>query len=327
MQINEREKLLNERRIKISCIVPAHNEEENIQPFVAALSKEIEKQTDHYEIIIVDDGSRDKTVQQVESHLLSEHVKLLVFSRNFGKEKALTAGIEHCSGDVAILIDADFQHPLETIPVFLEHWKKGDDMVYGIRNTRRSETWLKRKFTRLFYRLIRGMGEVKIPRDAGDFRLLDRCVIEALKQCPERNRFMKGLYAWVGFKSSAVVYQVKKRAAGTSSWHFMKLTNLALTGITSFSNLPLRIWGAIGVVVSSISFLCALFIITDTLIFGEDVPGYATLLVVVVFFGGLQILSIGILGEYISRIFLEAKQRPQYLIAKKRGFEPVSSDK
>lgn len=313
---------LKNRDIFISCIVPVYNEEAVIAQFIDELSHMLQSLTTRFEIIIIDDGSVDTTIDKVNAAATNYgHVKLLALSRNFGKEVALTAGLEHCRGDIAILLDADFQHPLETLPRFLSHWADGYDMVYGVRAGRESESYLKRNFARLFYWVMKKITKIDIPSNAGDFRLIDRCVINALKQFPERTRFMKGLYAWVGFNKIAVPFEVHERAAGKSSWGFMRLTELAITGITSFSDIPLRIWGLVGFLISLISFIYALYIVTTTLIYGTDLPGFPTLVVAIMFLGGIQLLSVGILGEYIARIFTEVKQRPQYLLRIKKGFD------
>jgi len=253
--------------------------------------------------------------------LNNPHIKLVGLSRNFGKEIALTAGLDHASGDVVVLLDADFQHPTDLLSNFLEQWANGFDMVYGMRIDRESESYLKRNFARVFYWLMQKLTNIDLPNNAGDFRLMDRKVVNALKHFPERSRFMKGLYAWVGFKKIGVPYQVKDRKAGKSSWGFSRLAELAITGITSFSDVPLRIWGFIGFVISFISLLYAIYIAIVTLIYGADLPGFPTLAVAIMFFGGIQLLSIGILGEYIARIFTEVKQRPRYLIQMKAGFD------
>lgn len=305
----------------ISCVVPIHNESIIIAEFITALQTQLQALTQHFEIIIVDDGSQDDSTTCVMKHPQQDHLKLISFSRNFGKEIALTAGLEHSSGDVVILIDADFQHPLELIPIFLKSWAEGYDMVYGVRNDRADESFLKRNLSDLFYKLMAKITRLDVPKNAGDFRLLDRKVVNALISIQERSRFMKGLYAWVGFKSLAIPFDVPKRRSGKSSWGFNHLTELAITGITSFSNVPLRVWSIVGVFISFIAFLYALYIITVTLIFGADVPGFATTMVAIIFFGGIQLLSIGIMGEYIARIFNEVKQRPKYIIAKKHGFD------
>jgi glycosyltransferase involved in cell wall biosynthesis len=307
------------RKVFISVVVPVYNEADGIAHFVSELKVFLNKQSDHYEIILVEDGSSDESATVIKT-LLSDQVKWLGFSRNFGKEAALTAGLHHATGDVVLLIDADFQHPFKTAEAFFEKWIAGYDMAYGVRKNRQDESLIKRKVTHLFYSLIGKISKIPIPTDAGDFRLLDRRVVDALNAYNEQSRFMKGLYACVGFKSIAVPYEVELRTTGKSSFRIGKLFGLALTGIISFSDLPLRVWTWVGVLISSISFLYALWIVFDTLRYGVDLPGYPTLVVCILFFGGIQLLSIGILGEYISRIFQEVKKRPLYLIADSHGF-------
>lgn len=321
MLLEKRQSAIKDKSIHISCIVPVYNEAENIDLFFKQLHACLQKLTNQYEIIVVDDGSHDKTVEKVLSLPKEHSVKLLGLSRNFGKETALTAGLEHCSGDVAIIMDADFQHPFETLPQFLQHWSEGYDMVYGVREHRRNESAIKRNFAHLFYWLMTRITHIDIPNNAGDFRLMDRKVIDAMNRFQERTRFMKGLYAWVGFKNIAVPFEVQERAAGNSSWRFSRLTELAITGITSFSDIPLRVWGFIGFIVSLISLIYAIYFLTITLIYGADLPGFPSIIVAVMFLGGVQLLSIGILGEYIARIFTEVKQRPKYILDVKQGFD------
>ncbi|PCH57376.1 MAG: glycosyltransferase [Legionellales bacterium] len=306
----------------ISCIVPVHNEQGGVKKFLDALVEKLLGLTNKYEIIVVDDGSTDNTVKIItDLTSINNNIKLLKLSRNFGKEIALTAGLDHSSGDAVILIDSDFQHPLDLLPKFIAHWQQGYEMVYGVRTNRDDESLLKRVFTKCFYGLLRVITKVNITANAGDFRLLDRKVVQALNTCVERGRFMKGLYAWVGFKSIAVPFQVAKREIGKSSWNYGNLAELAITGITSFSNAPLRVWSLIGLSISAISFSYAMYLIYHTIRYGVEVPGYASIMVAVMFFGGVQLLSIGILGEYIARIFNEVKQRPKYLISEKLGFK------
>ncbi len=305
----------------ISCVVPVYNEAAVIEAFIERLQAQLRGLTQRFEIIVVDDGSRDATVAKLINMPKAYQVKLLGLSRNFGKEVALTAGLEHATGDVAIILDADFQHPIEMIPVFLQHWAAGYDMVYGTRKNRESESYLKRHFAHTFYWVMKKITRIDMPDNAGDFRLLDRKIIDAIKQFKERTRFMKGLYAWVGFKKIGVPYVVEDRAAGKSSWGYAKLTELAITGIASFSDVPLRVWGFIGFVISLISLIYAIYIVTVTMLFGADLPGFPTLIVAIMFLGGVQLLSIGILGEYIARIFTEVKQRPHYLLHLKSGFD------
>jgi len=322
MSIEEhRLSILRNKSIYISCIVPVFNEEAVVCKFIEALHGVLQQLTDRFEIIIIDDGSRDQTINLVRDIAQEYNVKLLGLSRNFGKEIALTAGLEHSSGDVAIILDADFQHPLEMIPEFLQYWSQGFDMLYGVRTTRESESYIKRKFANLFYWLMQKITKINIPNNAGDFRLLDRKIINALREFPERTRFMKGLYAWVGYPSIGIPFEVKDRAAGESSWRFSKLTELAITGITSFSDVPLRVWGLIGFFISLFAMIYAIYVVTVTLIYGADLPGFPTLAVAIMFLGGIQLLSIGILGEYIARIFTEVKHRPKYLLHRKEGFD------
>lgn len=317
--MNLRQQALDDRTLFVSCVVPVYNEEAGVRAFVSNLEAVLKKVTDHYEILLIDDGSKDQTSLIIKENLLSATVKWIQFSRNFGKEVALTAGLHHAKGDVVILMDADFQHPFETIESFLTAWAQGYDMVYGVRADRQDEGFVKRQVTGLFYRLLSRLSKTPIPADAGDFRLLDRKVTEALNAYQEHSRFMKGLYADVGFRSLAVPYPVAKRQSGKSSFHLGRLFELALTGVISFSDLPLRVWSLVGLAISGIALIYAGFIIVDTLCYGADVPGYPTLIVCILFFGGIQLLSIGILGEYIARIFQEVKQRPLYIISDSHG--------
>jgi polyisoprenyl-phosphate glycosyltransferase len=321
---SSRLQLFEKKEVFISCVVPLYNEEANVIDFFTQLQAVLQSMTNTFEIIAVDDGSRDATVDKIRQLPSNYAVKLLGFSRNFGKESALTAGLLHSSGDVVIMLDADFQHPLDRLPVFLKEWSAGYDMVYGVRENRDNESRSKRGLTRVFYWLMAKMTQIDIPNNAGDFRLLDRKVVTALNHFKEHTRFMKGLYAWVGFKKIAVPYIVQDRAGGKSSWGFIKLAELAMTGITSFSNVPLRIWGLIGFVISTLSLIYALYIIGVTLLYGADLPGFPTLAAAIMFFGGIQLLSIGILGEYIARIFTEVKRRPNYIIDVQHGFESVN---
>jgi glycosyltransferase involved in cell wall biosynthesis len=321
MLIADRQQALQNRSLRISCIVPLYNEEAVVTAFFTELHKMLGTLTQHFEILAVDDGSHDTTVTKVAALPPSFKIKLLALSRNFGKENALTAGLEHADGDVVIILDADFQHPLPVIPQFLQQWALGYDMVYGEREHRNNESSAKRSFARLFYWLMAKITQIDIPNNAGDFRLLDRKVVTSINQLQERSRFMKGLYAWVGFKKIAVPFEVQERAAGSSSWGLRRLTELAITGITSFSDIPLRVWGWIGFIISAIALIYAIYIVTVTLLFGADLPGFPSLIVGIMFLGGIQLLSIGIMGEYIARIFNEVKQRPNYIVEKKYGFE------
>lgn len=317
----DRKAHLHNRQLFISCVVPLYNEAENVAAFFPQLIAMLQSLTNQFEIIAIDDGSIDQTVEKMLALTVLHPIKFISFSRNFGKEIALTAGIEHVKGDVTILIDADFQHPLTLLPAMVTAWANGHDMVYGVRNNRKNESRIKRSFTNLFYWLMLKITKINIPYNAGDFRLLDKKVIAALNKFEERSRFMKGLYAYVGFKTLAIAFDVQDRKAGKSGYRFGKLTELAITGITSFSDVPLRVWGIIGFIISFIALIYAIYIVTITLLFGADRPGFPSLIVAIMFLGGIQLLSVGILGEYIARIFTEVKRRPKYLVALKKGFE------
>lgn len=277
--------------------------------------------TSTFEILIIDDGSHDDTYETAIGFPQYFYIKALKLSRNFGKEAAITAGLEHASGNLIILMDGDCQHTTTTLPQFLARWREGYDMVYGVRKGREAEPAWKRYFSNWFYALMKNATSVPIIPDAGDFRLMDICVVNAINKLPERSRFMKGLYAWVGFKSIGCSYEVHDRHAGRSSFNFKRLTQLALTGIVSFSDIPLRVWGSIGAFLSLASIFYGLYILLRTLLNGVDVPGWSTITVGITFLGGIQLLSIGVLGEYIGRIFNEVKQRPIYIVSKKSGFD------
>jgi polyisoprenyl-phosphate glycosyltransferase len=297
----------------ISLVVPCYNEEEAVGPFFAAID---EKLADlNLELVFVDDGSRDATVALLKARAAQDRrVKIVVLARNFGKEPALSAGLDHCSGDVVVPMDVDLQDPLETIPIFIEKWREGYDVVYGVRDDRTTDSALKRGFAIGFYRIFNRISQDKIPENAGDFRLMDRRVVETLRQLPERVRFMKGLFAWVGFRQVGVGYVRPPRSAGQTKFRFWRLWQLALDGIFGFSSLPLKVWSYVGVAVSAVALAFAIFIIIRTLMFGIDTPGYASLMTVVLLLGGIQIFSMGVLGEYLSRVYTEVKGRPLYLI-------------
>lgn len=321
MPFSERKLAIENKTIFISCIVPVYNEEIIIELFLKELHAYLHQLTEHSEIIVVNDGSCDNTVEKIIHISSAFPVKLISLSRNFGKEAAMTAGLEHCNGEVAVLLDADFQHPVNMLSPFLKYWGDGYDMVYGIRQNRDSESLIKRNFARFFYWMMSKITHIEIPNNAGDFRLFDRNVVNALKQFPERTRFMKGLYAWIGYRKIGVPFEVQERAGGKSSWGMMKLLDLAIAGITSFSNVPLRVWGLIGFTISLVSLIYAIYMVASTLLYGTDFPGFPTIVAGIMFLGGIQLLSIGILGEYIARIFTEVKQRPKYLIEHKYGFK------
>ena len=310
--------------LQLSCVVPAYNEQENLEKFVRALIPVVQGLTQNFEILIVNDGSRDDT-HGVAMRLVAQGlpVRYLALSRNFGKEAAMSAGIDHARGNVVLLIDADFQHPLELLPDMHQLWQNGYEMVYGVIADRGAESGAKRLGTDLFSRLMNTGSSVQVPPNAGDYRWMDRKVVDALKALPERHRFMKGLYAWVGFKTAALPFVPQDRAAGESSFNLRRLGALALLGLTSFTTLPLRIWSVIGGGVALLALLYGAWIIADTLIFGTDLAGWPTLSAGIMLFSGVQLMSIGILGEYIGRIYDEVKQRPTYLIARDEDRSPL----
>jgi glycosyltransferase involved in cell wall biosynthesis len=310
---------LRSPRPAISCVVPAYNEAANLGLLLTGLTEQLAALTDRWEILVVDDGSRDATPAAMAPWLTRPGVRYLRLSRNFGKEAALTAGIDRAEGDVVLLMDADLQHPASLVPEMVTAWVGGADMVCAARASRADESFMKRLGTAIFYRLVNHNSAVPIPVDAGDFRLMDRRVVDALKSLPERNRFMKGLYAWVGFHTVIIPYVPAERHAGVSTFSLRSLSKLAFTGVTAFTNAPLRLWSALGVVVALCALGFGLWIVGEHFLFGSDVPGWATLVCGMMFFSGVQLLSIGILGEYVGRIFDEVKQRPVYLIGSEAG--------
>jgi polyisoprenyl-phosphate glycosyltransferase len=309
----------------VVCVLPAFNEADSLSRLIPAILDYLQRFSSSIEIVVVDDGSTDRTAEVVLDLARRGPVTLVRLSRNFGKEAAISAGLDYAEGDVVVLMDSDGQHPLPVLDQFFAHWREGYDMVYGVRENRNDESMLKRTLTGLFYQALSRSAQVDIHPDAGDFRLLDRKVIEALRQLPERSRMMKGLYAWVGFRSKAVTFQVAPRVGGRSSFGLRRLSSLAITGFTSFSSTPLRIWMLIGAAVSVLSMLYGLAIVITTLLFGSDVPGWPTLVAGVAFLGGLQLFSIGVLGEYIARIFAEVKGRPLYLVSSVQRHEAKSA--
>lgn len=311
---------------ELSVVVPLHNEEEGCAAFFEHLLPILEGVTPDYEVICVDDGSTDRTRQLVTmEHLRNPRVKLLDLSRNFGKEQALTAGLDHARGQAVIPLDADLQDPPEVIPDLVARWREGFDVVLAVRADRQSDTILKRVTARLFYRLMSRVSDPPIPADVGDFRLLDRRVVEALKLLPERTRFMKGLFAWLGFHHAQVEYARPARGAGTSKWRYWRLWNFALEGLVSFSTLPLRIWTYVKLLVAALALAFSGFIFARTLLFGTDVPGYASVVVLISFFSGINMIHLGIVGEYLARIYTETKQRPHYLVRNRLGFEEAEA--
>lgn len=305
----------------ISCVIPAYNEAENLRILIPQLTATLSTLSRRIEIIIVDDGSRDSTAETAAALTHDYPVRCVFLSRNFGKEAALTAGIDEASGDVVVLMDSDLQHPVSMIPAFLEKWREGYEMVYGVRANRDDESFLKRHLTNAFYKLLRRASRIPIEPDAGDFRLLDRKVVESLKALPERSRFMKGLYAWVGYKSIGIPFQVAERHSGRTTFNFRRLTRLAMMGLVAFTELPLRISTLIGLVISALAMIYGSYEAIRALFFGTDLKGWATLVVAITFLNGIQLMAMGVLGEYIARIFNEVKGRPNYIVARRLGFD------
>jgi glycosyltransferase involved in cell wall biosynthesis len=305
--------------MKISLVVPVFNEEETIDTFYEAVRRDLSDLGCAVEIVFVDDGSFDRTYASMRAMALADPLVVPVrFTRNFGKETALIAGIEHASGDAVVPIDVDLQDPLFVVPQLVEKWRQGADMVLAKRVDRSSDTQLKRRSAELFYRLHNRISKPRIEENVGDFRLMSREVVETIKLMKERNLFMKGILSWVGGEIAIVEYTRAERVAGRSKFNGWALWNLALEGITSFSTVPLRIWTYIGLTVAGIAFLYGVWMILDKLIWGNAVPGYPSLLVSILFLGGIQLIGIGVLGEYIGRIYIETKQRPRYVIRRER---------
>lgn len=299
----------------ISIVVPFYNEEENVEALYEHLRPVLDAESPFWELVCINDGSTDQTLTALQALRQNDRrVLILDLSRNFGKEAALTAGLDHANGDVVIPFDADLQDPPDVIPQLLAQWRDGYDVVNAVRLSREGESWLKRASAHAFYRIINRMSDVEIPADTGDFRLLSRRVINAVKTLPERRRFMKGLFAWVGFRSTNIYYHREPRLAGKTSWNYWRLWNFAVEGITSFSQVPLQLASYLGFMVSALAFVYAIYLIISTLIYGSSVKGYPSMMVTLLFLGGIQLIALGVIGEYLGRIYEESKQRPIYLL-------------
>jgi len=307
---------------RLSLVIPMHDEAEGLDMLFDRLEATVGTLGLDLEVVCVDDGSRDDTYARVAARAATDRrIRLIGLSRNFGKEAALTAGLDVATGDLVVPLDADLQDPPELVGEFVTLWEQGYDVVYGVRADRSSDTRAKRWTARAFYRLFNIVAERSIPASTGDFRLMDRAVVDALKALPERNRFMKGLFAWVGFRQVGVPYVRPPRAAGQSSWPYRRLFRFALDGMTSFSTAPLRVWTYVGISTAVIALLAAAAIVVRVLVVGRDVPGYASLMVVILFAFALQMVALGILGEYIGRMYQEVKGRPIYLVRDRAGFD------
>lgn len=302
-------------RTLISVVVPAYNEQTSVIECHARLTAVFAGIDVDYELLFVNDGSTDNTLSVLDSLRASdEHVSVVDLSRNFGKEIATTAGLDIANGDAIIVIDADLQDPPELIPAMIEEWRNGFDVVYATRTERRGESWLKKKTASSFYGLMRRMSQVQLPRDTGDFRLLSHRAVLALRQLREHHRFMKGLFTWIGYPQKAIYYQRDARFSGETKWNYWRLWNFALEGITSFTTAPLRISTYVGLTTAVGAFVYGIYMIIRTLAYGNPVAGYPSLIVVVLFLGGVQLTAIGVLGEYLGRIFNETKNRPLYFL-------------
>jgi len=313
-------------RGRVSLLIPFFNEAENVAATIARLEDAVKDLDYQFELVAVNDGSSDGTLKVLEGIRSDVLATIIVdLSRNFGKEAALSAGLSYADGDAVIPLDADLQDPPELIPRLIERWENGYEVVLAKRVDRSSDNYLKRTSAHLFYKVINGLSDLAIPENVGDFRLMDRTVVDVLKQLPENRRFMKGLFAWAGFRTTTVEYVRSPRVAGETKFNAWRLWNLALEGVTSFSTLPLRIWTYIGFLIAAASFLYGSFIAVRTLMLGVDVPGYASLLVAMLFLGGVQLIGLGILGEYLGRTYLEAKRRPAFIVRSARRIQPRSS--
>ena len=301
--------------MKVSIVVPFFNESDGVSFFFQRLIPILEGMGCQWEVICINDGSRDNTLHEL-LNMRKQDSRIIVIdlSRNFGKEAALTAGLDYANGDVIIPLDSDLQDPPEIIPLMIDKWKEGYDVVNAVRLFREGETWLKKLSAYSFYRLINRFSTIEIPPDVGDFRLISRPVLEAIKTLPERRRFMKGIFAWVGFKTTTISYTREARFSGKTKWNYWKLWNFALEGITSFSQVPLQLSSYIGFIVSLGAFFYGIFLLVRTLFWGNDVKGYPSLIIIMLFLGGVQLMVLGVIGEYLGRAYEETKQRPLYLV-------------
>ncbi|WP_159699085.1 glycosyltransferase family 2 protein [Massilia sp. 9I] len=299
----------------VSVVAPAYNEQEVLGEFYRRVAAVLSGLGCEYEIVLVNDGSRDQTLALMHAlHAQDPRVTVVDLSRNFGKEIALSAGLDHTKGEVVVVLDSDLQDPPELIPQMLDLWRQGYDVIYGTRTVRDGETWFKKTTANYFYRLIKKVSRVDIPKDTGDFRLMSRRAVASLSRLREEHRFMKGLFAWIGFPSKALPYRRDPRAAGETKWNYWKLWNFAIEGITSFTVAPLKISTYLGLLVAVLSLIYAAFVIWKALIYSDPVRGYPSLMAVILFLGGVQLISVGLLGEYVGRIFNEVKRRPLYLV-------------
>jgi polyisoprenyl-phosphate glycosyltransferase len=308
----------------LSVVIPVYNEEPGLLAMHERLSAALDALGCSTEVVYIDDGSSDLSAELLRQIAARDaRVLVLGLSRNFGKEIAVSAGIDYAHGEAVVVLDADLQDPPELISLMLAQWRAGMDCVLMRRSSRAGETWLKKQTSAVFYRLLRRIGDVEIPRDVGDFRLMSRRAVDTLRRCQERTRYMKGLFAWVGYPTVTLDYERQARHAGVTKWNYWRLWNLALEGITSFSTAPLKLASYVGLTVALGAFFYAVWIFVEALVYGSPVPGYPSLMVVVMFLGGTQLLALGIIGEYLARVFVEVKQRPLYVVADVHGQGPL----
>ncbi|MDO8606904.1 MAG: glycosyltransferase family 2 protein [Phaeospirillum sp.] len=301
----------------LSVVIPCYNEGENVPLLFARLGPVLRGLGVSFEVVCVNDGSGDDTLEQLlEVQKTEPALRIVDLSRNFGKEKALSAGLFHSRGQAVVPMDADLQHPPEAIADMLAQWRDGWEVVFARRDARAGQSLSERLFAKGFYWVFDHLSDVRLPREVGDFRLMDRKVVETINKMPERSRFMKGIFAWIGYRHTEIIYHQAERAAGVSKFNSLKLLRFAFDGLTSFSNFPLKVWGAIGAVISSLAFIYIVIRIIRTLVWGVDVPGYESILVSVLFLGGMQLLTLGIIGDYLGRVFDEVKGRPLFIIRK-----------
>ncbi|PMJ99273.1 glycosyltransferase family 2 protein [Vibrio sp. 10N.261.55.A7] len=315
-------------RQTVSIVCPVYNEQDNIPSFVQIVSSVFEPLDQDFEILFIDDGSSDLTLESVKKEIAScNAVRFVSLTRNFGKDAALTAGLNHATGDAVIPMDVDLQDPPQLIPEMIALWQLGNDVVLARRKSRHQDSWLKRNSANLYYYLMSKVAEQHLHSNVGDFRLLSRNVVDSINKLEERSRYMQGILSWVGYKSAFVEFDRQERVSGSTKFNFKKLLHHALDGLTSFSTVPLRFWSLLGIFFSTISFSYGIYIILYTLITGGDTDGFASIFTAIVFFGGIQLIGIGVLGEYIGRIYIESKARPLYLIKEQSECSNTSTKK
>ena len=312
---------MNEKRKRVTLLIPAYNEEKSLEPLRVEVCKLMDgEQAYDWEVLLVDDGSRDRTLEMLrEMHQKDNRISYISLSRNFGKENAMLAGLDYADGDAVVIMDADLQDPPSLVPQMLELWEEGYDDVYAKRASRGKESWLRKRFSLLFYKILAHATRFEMLQNVGDFRLLDRKCVEALRRMRESERYTKGLFCWIGYRKKEIIFDRGDRVAGSSNWSFLSLLNLAIEGITSFTTAPLRISTVMGALISLVAFVALVYYVVKTIIWGDPMQGFPTLITVMLFIGGVQLISIGIIGEYLGRVFNEVKNRPVYLCREHNG--------